>query len=152
MNGNSRALCPKPGSLTPLPLSTYTTGVLRKIFSANAVFDCLQSPWRRPCANSSLLSLSIILVGFGESGKCFWMSYAVKGARGKTPVMKKLHMWLRRDAYSVRDGYLHITGGYKAKIVGMEQRYEEGEWKEAKLAYRGGDMYLYRKEGRKYVG
>ena len=70
-------------------------------------------------------------------------SYLAKGARGNTPVVKKLHMWLRRDAYRVRDGYLYVTGGYMARIVGVEVRYREGERKEAKLVYRNGDMYLY---------
>jgi len=70
-------------------------------------------------------------------------SYLASGARGKIPVVKKLHMWLRRDAYRVRDGYLYVTGGYKAKIIGIEERYEEGDWREAMLVYRGGDMYLY---------
>jgi len=70
-------------------------------------------------------------------------SYLASGARGKTPVVRKLHMWLRKDAYRVRDGQLYITGGYKAKVVGIEERYKEGEWREAKLVYRGGDMYLY---------
>jgi len=70
-------------------------------------------------------------------------SYVVKRARGKAPVVKSLHMRLRRDAYSVRDGYLLIMGGYKAKIMGMEERYEEGEWREAKLVYHSGDMYLF---------
>jgi len=70
-------------------------------------------------------------------------SYLAKGARGKMPVVRKLHMWLRRDAYSVRDGQLYITGGYKAKIIGVEERYKEGKWKEAMLVYRDGDVYLY---------
>ena len=70
-------------------------------------------------------------------------SYIANGVRGETPVVKKLHMWLRRDAYRVRDGYLHVAGGYRARIVGVEERYREGEWKEAKLVYRDGDMYLY---------
>jgi len=70
-------------------------------------------------------------------------SYMASGARGRTPVAKTLHMWLRRDVYRVKDGQLYITGGYKAKIIGVEERYEEGEWKEAKLVYRNGDMYLY---------
>jgi len=70
-------------------------------------------------------------------------SYLANGARGRTPVVKKLHMWLRKDAYRVRDGYLYVMGGYKAKIIGIEQRYEEGKWREAKLVYRRGDMYLY---------
>jgi len=70
-------------------------------------------------------------------------SYLASEARGRTPVAKSLHMWLRRDAYSVRDGYLYVMGGYKAKIVGVEERYEGGKWREAKLVYRGGDMYLY---------
>jgi len=70
-------------------------------------------------------------------------SYAAKGARGKTPVVKKLHMWLRRDAYSVRDGYLHITAAYRAKIIGMEEKYKEGKWKEAALVYHGNDLNLY---------
>jgi len=70
-------------------------------------------------------------------------AYLANGARGRMPVVKKLHMWLRRDAYSVRDGYLHITGGCRAKIVGIEERYEGGKWKEARLVYRDGDMYLY---------
>jgi len=70
-------------------------------------------------------------------------SYIVNGARGKTPVVKTLHMWLRKDAYSVRDGYLYVTGGYEARVIGMEKRYKEGKWKEARLVYRGGDMYLY---------
>jgi len=36
-----------------------------------------------------------------------------------------------------------VTGGYKARVIRIEQRYEEGKWREAKLLYRGGDMYLY---------
>jgi len=28
-------------------------------------------------------------------------------------------------------------------MIGMEERYKEGKWKEARLVYRGGDMYLY---------
>jgi len=51
-------------------------------------------------------------------------SYIAKGARGKLPVVRKLHIWLRRDAYSVRDGQLYITGGYKARIIGVEERYK----------------------------
>jgi len=70
-------------------------------------------------------------------------SYIANGARGKTPMVRKLHMWLHKNAYRVRDGYLYVTGGYKARVIGMEQRYEEGRWKEARLVYRGGDMYLY---------
>jgi len=70
-------------------------------------------------------------------------SYVAKRARGKAPVVRKLHMWLHKDAYRVRDGQLYITGGYTARIVGMEERHEEGRWREAGLVYRGGDMYLY---------
>jgi len=70
-------------------------------------------------------------------------SYIANGARGRTPMVKSLHMWLRRDAYSVRDGYLYVTGGYKVRILGMEERYEGRKWKEAKLVYRVGDVYLY---------
>jgi len=70
-------------------------------------------------------------------------AYLANEARGRTPVAKSLHMWLHKSAYHVRDGYLYITGGYKAKVVGIEERYEEGRWREAKLVYRGGDMYLY---------
>jgi len=70
-------------------------------------------------------------------------AYLANGARGKTPVVRRLHMWLRRDAYRVRDSYLYVTGGYMARIVGMEVRYREGVWREAKLVYRNGDMYLY---------
>jgi len=70
-------------------------------------------------------------------------SYMANGARGRTPVAKTLHMWLRRDVYRVKDGQLYITGGYKAKIIGMEERFKEGKWKEARLVYRNGDMYLY---------
>jgi len=69
--------------------------------------------------------------------------YLASGARGRTPVVKSLHMWLRRDAYRVKDGQLYITGGHKAKVLGMEGGYEEGVWREAKLVYRGGGMYLY---------
>jgi len=70
-------------------------------------------------------------------------SYVAKGARGKAPVVRKLHMWLHNDAYRVRDGQLYITGGYKARIIGVEERYKEGKRREAKLVYRNGDMYLY---------
>jgi len=70
-------------------------------------------------------------------------SYIVNGARGRTPVVRKLHMWLRRDAYNVRDGYLHITGGYKVRILGIEERYEEGKWREARLVHGSGSLYLY---------
>jgi len=70
-------------------------------------------------------------------------SYIAKGARGKTPVVKTLHMWLRRDAYRVKDGYLYVTGGYKARVIGMEKRYEGGKWRETRLVYRGGSLYLY---------
>jgi len=70
-------------------------------------------------------------------------SYIADGAREGTPTVRKLHMWLRRDAYNVRDGYLHITGGYKARILGIEERHEEGKWKEARLVYSSGSLYLY---------
>jgi len=70
-------------------------------------------------------------------------SYLVNGTRGRTPIVRKLHMWLHKRAYHVRDGHLYITGGYQAKIIDMEKRYEEGKWREATLVYRGGDMYLY---------
>jgi len=70
-------------------------------------------------------------------------SYLVSGARGNTPVVESLQMWLHRDAYSVRDGYLYVTGGYKARVIGVEERYKECKWKEARLVYRGGYMYLY---------
>jgi len=70
-------------------------------------------------------------------------SYIANGGKGKTPMAKSLHMWLRRDAYSVKDGYLYIMGGYKAKVLGTEKRYEKGERREATLVYRGDDMYLY---------
>jgi len=70
-------------------------------------------------------------------------SYLASGARGKTPMVRKLHMWLRKDAYRVRDGYLYVMGGYKARVIGMEERYKEGKRREARLVYRGGGMYLY---------
>jgi len=70
-------------------------------------------------------------------------SYIANGAKGKTPMVRKLHMRLHKSAYSVKNGYLYVTGGYKARVIGIEQRYEEGKWREAKLVYRGGDMYLY---------
>jgi len=70
-------------------------------------------------------------------------SYLANGARGRTPMVKSLHMWLRRDAYSVRDGYLYVTGGYKARILGIEERYEEGKWREDRLVYGSGSLYLY---------
>jgi len=70
-------------------------------------------------------------------------SYIANGARGRMPMVRKFHMWLRRDAYNVRDGYLYITGGYKGRILGIEKRYEEGKWKEARLVYRGNSLYLY---------
>jgi len=70
-------------------------------------------------------------------------SYLASGARGNTPVVESLHMWLHKKVYRVRNGYLYVTGGCKAKIIGMEERYEEGRWREAALVYRGGDMYLY---------
>jgi len=70
-------------------------------------------------------------------------SYIANGAKGKTPMVMKLHMWLHKSVYSVRDGYLYVTGGYKARVIGMEERYKEGKWKEATLVYRNGDMYIY---------
>jgi len=70
-------------------------------------------------------------------------SYMANGARGETPAVETLQMWLHRDAYRVRDGYLLIMGRYKARVVDMEERYEEGERREARLVYRVGDMYLY---------
>jgi len=69
-------------------------------------------------------------------------SYLANGAKGKTPVVRKLHMWFPKKAYCIKDGYLYVTGGYRAGIIGVEERYEEGKWKEAVLIYRG-DMYLY---------
>jgi len=69
-------------------------------------------------------------------------SYIANGARGRTPMVRKLHMWLRRDAYSVKDGYLYITGGYKGRILGIEKRYEGGKWKEARLVYGNDSLYL----------
>jgi len=70
-------------------------------------------------------------------------SYLASGARGEPPMVMKLHMWLHKSAYSVRGGYLYVTGGYKARVIGMEERYKEGKWKEATLVYRNGDMYIY---------
>ena len=70
-------------------------------------------------------------------------SYLAKGAKGNTPVVRKLHMWLHKNAYSVRDGYLYVTGGYSARVIGIEERYRKGKWREARLVYRNGDMYLY---------
>jgi len=70
-------------------------------------------------------------------------SYMANGARGEMPVVESLHMWLHKKAYHVQDGQLYITGGYKARIIGVEKRYEGGMWREAKLVYHDGDMYLY---------
>jgi len=70
-------------------------------------------------------------------------AYLANGAKREVPTVKSLHMWLHKRVYKVKDGYLYVTGGYKAKIIGLEKRYEEGIWREAKLVYRGGDMYLY---------
>jgi len=70
-------------------------------------------------------------------------SYMANGARGNTPVVKSLHMWLHKSAYSVRGGYLYVMGGYKARVMAMEERYKEGKWKEARLVYRGDSLYLY---------
>jgi len=70
-------------------------------------------------------------------------TYLAKGAKGKIPLVKSLHMWLHKSAYSVRGGYLYIMGGYKARVVAMRERYDEGRWREAKLVYHGGDTYLY---------
>jgi len=70
-------------------------------------------------------------------------AYMANGTKGEVPVVRSLHMWLHKSAYRVRDGHLYVTGGYKAKVIGIEERYREGEWREAKLVYRGGDMYLY---------
>jgi len=70
-------------------------------------------------------------------------SFIAKGARGKIPVIKSLHMWLHKTAYKVEGNHLYTIGGYKARIIGTEERYKEGERREAKLVYRDGDMYLY---------
>jgi len=70
-------------------------------------------------------------------------SYMANGAKGRTPIVRSLHMWLPKKAYRVRDGYLYVTGGYKARVIGMEERYEEGRWREATLVYRDGDTYLH---------
>jgi len=58
-------------------------------------------------------------------------------------VVESLYMWLHKSIYSVRGGYPYITGGYRAKIIGVEERYKEGMWKETRLVYRGNDKYLY---------
>jgi len=58
-------------------------------------------------------------------------TYLAKGAKGKVSMVKSLHMWLHKSAYSVRGGYLYIMGGYKARVMAMKERYEEGEWREA---------------------
>jgi len=36
-------------------------------------------------------------------------------------------MWLHKRVYKVEDDHLHITGGHKARVIGVEERYEEGE-------------------------
>jgi len=54
-------------------------------------------------------------------------SYMANGARGRTPIVKSLHMWLHKKAYRVQDGQLYITSGYKVRIIGVEERYREGE-------------------------
>jgi len=48
-------------------------------------------------------------------------SYIANGAKGETPEVKSLHMWLRRDAYSD----LYVACGYKARVIGMEERAAE---------------------------
>jgi len=70
-------------------------------------------------------------------------SYLASGARGRMPVVNTLHMWLHKNAYSVRDGHLYVTGGYRTRVIGIEESYRRGKRKEAKLVYRNGDMYLY---------
>jgi len=70
-------------------------------------------------------------------------SFIAKGARGRIPVVKSLHMWFHKTAYKVEGNHLYTIGGYKARIMGIEERYKEGERRDAKLVYRGGDVYLY---------
>jgi len=36
-------------------------------------------------------------------------------------------MWLHKRVYKAEDCHLHITGGYKARVIGIEERYEEGD-------------------------
>jgi len=86
---------------------------------------------------------SVIAATCNREALAIVKSYLAGEARGNTPVMKTLHMRLHKNAYSVRNGHLYVTGGYRAKTVGVEERYREGAWREAKLVYRGGDMYLY---------
>jgi len=84
-----------------------------------------------------------IVAGCYREALAIVKSYLASGARGRTPVAKSLHMWLYKSAYSVRDGYLYVTGGYRARVMGMEEKYRRGKRKKAKLVYRNGDMYLY---------
>jgi len=70
-------------------------------------------------------------------------SYIANGARGKTPVVKSLHMRLHKSAFRMRNGHIYITSRYRARVVALERRYEKGEWREVALVYRNGDMYLY---------
>jgi len=53
-------------------------------------------------------------------------SYIANGVRRKVPMVKSLHMWLHKRVYKVEDGHLYVTSRYKAKIMGIEERYEGG--------------------------
>jgi len=70
-----------------------------------------------------------------------WLS---NGARGKRPVVKSAPVWLTPEkSYRIRGNYVHIAGGIRLEIVGMDRRYEGCEYKEARLVQRGGRMLLH---------
>jgi len=71
-------------------------------------------------------------------------SWLVNGARGRRPVIRRAAVWLTHGySYRIRGGHVEIAGGIRLEIIGMNKRYTNYEYKEARLVQRGDRMYLH---------
>jgi len=70
-------------------------------------------------------------------------SWLGNGARGRRPMIKNAPLWLTpRNSYRIRDGYVELAGGCRLEILGTDRRYEQYEYKEARLVQHGDKAML----------
>jgi len=71
-------------------------------------------------------------------------SWLGNGARGRRPMIRRAAVWLTHGySYRIRKGHVEIAGGIRLEIIGMDKRYTNYEYKEARLVQRGDRMYLH---------
>ncbi|MGC9178577.1 MAG: RNA-guided endonuclease TnpB family protein [Vulcanisaeta sp.] len=63
--------------------------------------------------------------------------------RGRVPRVKTLRMWLSPGTgYCIKGDYVELISGYKLRVIGRDPRYAEYPNREARLVYRGGELFL----------